>query len=231
MIQQTIIPHTGANEHTFRNFQVGDNGDLVRQLKESVIGSGNNRMLYFWGERGSGKTHLLQACCSLAIEMDRAFQYLSLEDRHALDKAVEGNRSSSFICLDNLHLVETDSDMEVKLLSLYERTVSDSGNIVAAGIVPLSQIGLRLADLVSRLSSGGSYWIQPLTESAKRDALTARAHLRGFTLDTPVLDFIMTHCDRDTSELFALLDKIDSASLSHHRKVTIPFVRNLLSDK
>lgn len=231
MIQQTIIPHSGANEHTFRNYLVGDNGDLVRQLQQSVVGSSKSRMLYIWGEHGSGKTHLLQSCCAFAQETNRPFQYLSMENSQALVKIIEEIRPSSFVGLDNLHLVETDTELEIKLLSLYERVISNEGNVVAAGLVPLNQIKLRLADLVSRLSSGGSYRILPLSESSKREALMARAQLRGFSLDISVLDFIMTHYSRDTTALFTLLDKIDSASLSHHRKVTIPFVRGLLSDE
>lgn len=228
MTQQTVIPHAAMNEQTFGNFFIGDNGDLVVQLKDLVAATRINPTLFIWGGSGAGKTHLLNACCDLAKTQDRAYRYLSLADRLMPERLEETLEERSLVCLDNLHLAQTGSDMEIRLLSIYELVISQQGNFIAAGEVPLNQINLSLADLVSRLSSGGSYRIAPLDEIGKRVALEKRASIRGFALDPPVLDFIMTHFDRDTASLFALLDRIDSDSLSRHRKVTIPFVRELL---
>lgn len=228
MNQQTVIPHAGLNEQTLSSFYVGENGDLLLQIKEAVAGTRADPMLYLWGERGSGKTHLLNACCDLAIANDRPYRYLSLEDFSQLNGMFGKMSSSLLVCLDNLHLAETDSGIEIKLLTLYEQVKSCNGHLIAAGLMPLNEIRFGLPDLVSRLSSGGSFRLVPLCDSDKRKALEQRASLRGFSLEPAVLDFIMTHFDRDTTSLFSLLDRIDSASLSSHRRVTIPFLKDFL---
>lgn len=228
MNQQTIIPHSGLNEQTLGSYFVGENGDLLLQIKEAVAGVRANPMLYLWGEHGSGKTHLLNACCDLAIAHDRPYRYLSLEDYSQLNGMSGKISSSLLVCLDNLHLAEADSGLEIKLLTLYEQVKSSNGHLIVAGLKPLNEIRFGLPDLVSRLSAGGSFRLVPLCDSDKREALEQRANLRGFSLEPAVLDFIMTHFDRDTTSLFSLLDRIDSASLSRHRRVTIPFLRDFL---
>ncbi|MCK4588174.1 MAG: DnaA regulatory inactivator Hda, partial [Gammaproteobacteria bacterium] len=59
-------------------------------------------------------------------------------------------------------------------------------------------------------------------------ALQLRAKTRGFELTEEVGLFLIRRSARDMVSLFALLDKLDEASLAQHRKLTIPFVRGLI---
>ena len=42
-----------------------------------------------------------------------------------------------------------------------------------------------------------------------------------------VANYLLTRFPRDTHSLFALLDKLDSATLAAQRRLTIPFLRGL----
>jgi DnaA family protein len=42
-----------------------------------------------------------------------------------------------------------------------------------------------------------------------------------------VVQYILSRYPRDMRSLFDLLDRIDRASLTHQRRVTIPFLREL----
>ncbi len=55
-----------------------------------------------------------------------------------------------------------------------------------------------------------------------------RAERRGMTLVEEVGKYILTHCPRHMSTLFAALDVLDKASLAAQRKLTIPFVKSVL---
>jgi DnaA family protein len=48
------------------------------------------------------------------------------------------------------------------------------------------------------------------------------------TLNEDVGKFILTHCPRHMSTLFAALDVLDKMSLAAQRKLTIPFVKEIL---
>jgi DnaA family protein len=55
-----------------------------------------------------------------------------------------------------------------------------------------------------------------------------RAERRGMILNEDVGKFILTHCPRHMSTLFAALDALDKMSLAAQRKLTIPFVKEVL---
>jgi DnaA family protein len=91
-------------------------------------------------------------------------------------------------------------------------------------------LGIGLADLVSRLSACTQLALKPLGEGARRELLRERALVRGIELDDSVLDWLFARGRRDLVSLFDLLERIDRASLAAKRRVTVPFLRELLRD-
>ncbi|WP_455365563.1 HdaA/DnaA family protein [Kaarinaea lacus] len=49
--------------------------------------------------------------------------------------------------------------------------------------------------------------------------------MRGLELSDDVGQFLLRRYSRDLVELFALLERLDHASLSEQRRLTIPFLR------
>ena len=99
--------------------------------------------------------------------------------------------------------------------------------IVAGDIAPKA-LPIKLADLQSRLSWGPVFHLQELNDENKIAALQLRAKTRGFELTEEVGLFLIRRSARDMPSLFALLERLDEASLAKHRKLTIPFVRELI---
>ena len=114
------------------------------------------------------------------------------------------------------------------LFHLFNR-IRDAGHylLIAADAAP-RQLEIALPDLDSRLRWGVVLRIQALDDDGKLAALRARAYDRGIDLSEEVAQFILNRSPRQTGELFLLLDHLDQASLSAKRKVTIPFVKQLL---
>ena len=55
-----------------------------------------------------------------------------------------------------------------------------------------------------------------------------RAKNIALELPAEVASFLLSRVSRDPEELFRLLDSLGQASLSQHRKLTIPFVKQEL---
>jgi DnaA family protein len=53
---------------TLENFVAGANAELLARLREFRAGKFPEIVLYLWGEPGSGKSHLLQACGKHAVD-------------------------------------------------------------------------------------------------------------------------------------------------------------------
>ena len=86
-----------------------------------------------------------------------------------------------------------------------------------------------LPDLVSRLQACTSFQLRLLTDDDKQKLLQQKARLRGMELPDEVARYLLNHQDRDIRALVATLDKLDKATLVHQRKLTIPFVKEILN--
>ena len=92
-----------------------------------------------------------------------------------------------------------------------------------------AELSVKLPDLASRLAWGLSFQVPLMGDNEKQQALTLRAKARGIELSDEVAQFILHRAPRHIGELFEILDRLDRASLAEQRKLTIPFVKQVLS--
>lgn len=212
------------DDATFANFLAGANGAAVAALQHD-----QERMVYLWGAPGSGKSHLLQAACHTCTTAGGGPVYLPLGEHESLAPAVlEGLERAPLIAIDDLHAVAGRSAWEHGLFHLCNRVRDAGGRLLVASAAPPAGLGLELADLLSRLTWGPVFHLQPLDDQQKVAALQERAARRGLELGPEVAGYLLKRCPRDLHSLFQLLERLDHASLAAQRRLTIPFVRELL---
>ena len=68
-----------------------------------------------------------------------------------------------------------------------------------------------------------------LDDEAQGRALQMRASALGIELPLDVFAYLYHRLPRDLGALLDALDRLDAASLSHQRRLTVPFVRSVLS--
>jgi DnaA family protein len=129
--------------------------------------------------------------------------------------------------VDDVQAIAGHLDWERALFALYERLRAHGGVLLVAARVGPAALGLALPDLATRLAAGLVYQLQALREDEKIAALRLRAGLRGFELSDEVARYLLARHPRDLHSLFALLDRLDSATLAAQRRLTIPFLRSL----
>ena len=211
---------------TFANFVSGENEVAVHGLMQCAEGKGDS-LFYLWGE--TGKTHLLQAVCHQAASAGRAISYIPLRQKEDFSVDVlQGLESLQLICIDDLDAIAGDQDWELAMFSLFNR-LRDSGTqmIVTASAKP-ADIGIQLPDLVSRMGWGLVFHLQSLNDEKKLQALQLRAKTRGFELPDESGKYLMRRFPRDMHALFEILDRLDQASMVAQRRLTIPFVKEVL---
>jgi DnaA family protein len=221
---------------TFSNLIHGRNAEAIGHIQsclstdESVDDSHAGQAIYLWGASGSGKSHVLQAACHYLSEQGAATVYLPMRDYAQLNPSMlEGVDSLALVCIDDIDAIAGQRDWEDALFHLYNRMQTAAGHLLLAGIAVPAELGLNLADLSSRLSWGWVFHLQALSDIEKKQALQLRASTRGFTLPDEVGDYLLRYFPRDTHALFALLDRLDIASLVEQRRLTVPWVKKVLS--
>ncbi len=215
-------------EARFENFILGENGLLCQSLKASAQGDGD-QVVYLWGSEGCGRSHLLQAMCHEADDAQRQTLYLPMAELIDFDPSIfDGLEQMDLVCIDDLNYIAGKRPWEEALFHLFNRLRASDVNLVLAASERPSYMNFTLADLTSRLQWGLVFQVQPIQENEKIETLKARAKSRGFELSDEVLRYIMHHGKRDLTDLLKVLDQLDHASLSAHRRITVPFVKQVM---
>jgi DnaA-homolog protein len=184
------------------------------------------------GPAGSGKTHLLLAAGAEADQAARRVAYLPLMSLAGnLGEAIEGRELADLVCVDGLEWIVGRREDEIALFDLHNRVRSAGAGLLYAARDTPANLGLVLPDLLSRLSQCVQLQVPAPDEARRRLILQQRAAGRGLELDEAALDYLFSRVGRDLTGLLALLDRIDRASLAARRRITVPFLRSLLSDQ
>ncbi len=227
MPRQLTLPVRLRDAASFESFLAGSNTEVVERLRGAADGGGGHGCLYLWGEKGCGRTHLLQAVCRRAADSGVRAMYLPLGEPSLDVDVLDDAEGVGIVCVDDVQTVSGNLQWERALLSLFERLTGRAGQLIACADVPPGRLGLHLRDLSSRLSSGLVYQIGALDDAGKVAALKLRAQRRGFELPEAVVRYVLQRYSRDTGALFELLDRIDRLSLAEQRRITIPFLKEL----
>ncbi len=229
MSQQLPLAIQLNDEATLADFCWGGNALLQQQLHLALNDSGE-RFFYIWGHAGTGKSHLLQACCQ-AVGINQSAIYVPLETLKEWGPDVlEGIDEQAFICIDDLDAIATHAAWEEELFHLYNR-VRDNGHtrLIISGKLAPTTMPIRLLDLRSRLSGGLVIQLHELCDDDKIKTLKLHANKRGLELPTGVAQFLLNRSARNMHDLNTLFNRLDEASLIAQRKITIPFVKAVLS--
>lgn len=185
--------------------------------------------LYIAGPSGVGKTHLALAACAAAEQAGRRAAYLPLiAAAGRLGEALESLEGNDLIALDGVESIAGIRDDEIALFDFHNRARSAGLNVLYTASAMPDGVPLTLPDLRSRLSQCVRIALAPLDDQGRREVLRLRAQRRGLALDEAALDWLLKRVDRDLGSLTALLDKLDRESLAAQRRVTVPFLRQIL---
>lgn len=227
-IMQIPLPFKAAERAAFDSFHGNGNEDLVRQLHKIAAGE-SIRNVYIWGDTGTGKSHLLHATCNEASDCARTAALVPLSQSRELSPSMlENLEQLDLVCLDDLDRIASAPAWELAVFGLFNRMRELGTPIVMTCRLGPRGAPVELPDLASRLAWDLVYRVAPLDEASLLQALRQRGAMRGMEVPDEVLHYLSRRVPRDVHTLFQWLDKMDEASLSAKKKLTVPFVRKLL---
>jgi DnaA family protein len=218
---------------TLDNFVVGRNPELLLALRHALSGNnssgGNERCFYVWGETGSGKSHLLQACVHAAQDMQQTAIYAhGGVPPQSMDTVV------AVVAVDDVEQLVASAQngdaAQIELFDLYNRMRDSGGMLLVSGKESPQHLKLR-DDLRTRLGWGLVYQVHGLNDEEKALALSQHAQLKGFALSQEVTQYLLRHGRRDLPSLLAVLDALDAHSLRLHRAPSVPLLKEVLQQE
>jgi len=223
------------DDEIFDNYLSKSNQSVVSQLslfvKQSQLPDAKQpKSFYLFGLTGVGKSHLLHAASTYASQLGKSSVCLSCSELLELSvEVLDGLEKIDFICLDDIQLIAGSKLWQQAIFDLYNRVLEQSNSLLISGNQSVIQLGLSLPDLVSRLSWGLTEQLKPLSDVEKIKALQFRALKRGLTLSNDSANFLLNRLSRAMPNLIDSLDVLDKASIREQRKITIPFIKDILN--
>jgi DnaA family protein len=198
---------------TLGNFVAGRNIELITVLRQMLNHEGE-RSFYLWGDSGSGKSHLLQACAH------------AVSGGQYCQGAVPP--MAPLVAVDNVE--QLDDAAQLSLFDLYNQVRDGEGVMLVTGTVSPLHLKLR-DDLRTRLGWGLVYQLHALNDEEKAQALAQHAQSRNFTLPLDVIQYLLRYGRRDLSSLIAVVNALDEYSLSLHRAPSVPLLKEVLQQE
>jgi DnaA family protein len=198
----------------------------------TAVANGGDAWLYLHGPAGTGKSHLLIGACRAVIDANCPARYVSLTQLPVpCADAIAAIDAEGLLAIDDVQAIAGERGAERALFDLYNRAKAADARMLFAASASPAELGVTLPDLVSRLAMCTQCALRPLDDAGRRAMLRVLAGRLGLRLDDEVLDWWFARQPRDPASLVALLQRADRASLAAQRRITIPFLRELLGQQ
>lgn len=199
---------------TLDNFVAGRNVELLAALRQAAAGAAEVRAVYLWGEKGSGKSHLLQAMVAQAAGQGAYYATGAVPE------------AAGLVAVDDAEVL--DDAAQISLFELYNRMREQGGLLLVSGTQAPAHLGLR-DDLRTRLGWGLVYQVHALSDEEKAEALRQHAGARGFELPHEVTQYLLRHGRRDLPSLLQVLDALDEHCLRLKRAASVPLLKEVMA--
>ena len=118
------------------------------------------------------------------------------------------------------------------LVSKMQKAAAENGKdyeIFAKSTADIDNCSITLRDLTSRLQSDKIFNINDLNDEDKIKLMMFYCSERGLEVPEKEINYIINNCSRDLYFLCAFIKTIDKTSLSMKKRITIPFIKKVIS--
>ena len=229
MAEQLPLQFEHRGHKSFDTYYPGNNQEVIDHLKNCIAGAGEQQ-IFIWGAKGLGKSHLLQAASQLAQEQGKtSFYYAFTETELPGTGILIGLDEYEIVCFDNIEIIAGNSEWEHSFFNFYNRHRDHGFRLILSSQCPPNQLPVVLPDLKTRLNWGLTLKLQDLSDNDRVNALAYKARQMGFDISPKIGRFLLKHSTRDLNTLWELLDRLDHATLAAKRKLTVPFLKEILN--
>ncbi|HQT81278.1 MAG: DnaA regulatory inactivator Hda [Ferrovum sp. 37-45-19] len=220
-MRQLVLEIPPLHQPSFDNFVIGKNHENILLLKNWTQRIGDP-LVYLWGESGSGKSHLLTALKELLTQHQHNIEFIA-----ATPETILKESQSPFLLIDDVQRLSSEG--AVSLFNRFNERREEGLRLLVSGDAPPHQLSL-LPDLSTRLSWGLVLRLHALSDENKVEALQKHAINLGFHLSNELAQYLLQRWQRDIRSLLQVLEELNRWSLSLHKPITMPLVRDALNN-
>ena len=228
--KQLIFPFQVNQKASFKNFFCSSgNSNLINRLND-FVSSNDTRELIIGGEKGVGKSFLLQAICNELGLKDKKFAFIPMNKAIKMDIEIFQDLASfDVVCIDDLQHILASGDWEKALFNLINECQQSCCSLILSigDTLPLEEV-TKLPDLLSRIKRMEFMILRAIQNDELKQALDFVSEKLEIKIEKAELDFLLKHQTRQFSLLVKNLLSLDQQAASLKRRITIPLIKETL---
>ncbi len=237
--QQLIFNFPSHPEHSFSNFVVSDGSRIAFETAKEFC-SGNPiafQVLYLFGQKNLGKTHLLMSIgnqatedgsCAVCIQgndfSDKIGDGLPPETQRSLNQLL----NVDFFLMDNVECIARSPTAQEKLYYIYNHIAEKGGKLAFTANLPPDKNSAMQSYLTSRFQWGMVAEIKPIDDATTARIIMKLAKDINLALPEPIIHFLLSRIPRDFISIQNAVTTINHESYIKKKKVTLPLVKMAL---
>lgn len=197
------------------------NAELIYILQQE-----HDQFLYIWGEKGSGKSHILQAWVGQAIQAGQTAIYIDATQNSLTDDVAQFD----FVAIDQVEKLNRKE--QTVLFNIFNQFRNNRRGhlLLSADVAPVKLKNWR-EDLRTRIAYCLPYEVKSLSKNEKIDALINMAKTRQLNIDPEIFEYLWEHWRQDMDSLLCMFNDLANYSISMGKPITLPLLRQLLKQQ
>jgi DnaA family protein len=229
--KQLIFPFQINQKASFDSFFCSpDNQNLMTRLADIAISQDANEIIIH-GEKGSGKSFLMQAICNELSSSEKQFAFIPMKKAFNMGVEIFQNLGSlDTVCIDDLQLILANQQWETALFNLINECQQSNCSLILSlgGTQPVEE-SIVLPDLLSRIKRMEFIALNAVQDELFNEAIVFVAQQLEIKIDNAELEFLLKHQTRIFSLLVENIITLDKQAASLKRKITIPLIKETLN--
>jgi chromosomal replication initiator protein len=237
--RQLILEFPSQPEYSFSNFIVSDGSKIAFDAAHHFCSDSSSfKILYFFGTKNLGKTHLLLSIGNKFAAMNKKALYIHGAD--FVKKTDENSNGSSgefistlsnidLFLFDEVDYIEGEITSQEKLYLIINSLIEKEKKIAFASNFNPAKLKNTENYLISRFQWGMSTELKPIDDNTTAKIITKLAKDIRLVLPDKLIVYLLTHIPRDFISIKYAITKINQESYIRKKKVTLSLVKETLS--
>jgi len=220
-------------DYSFKSFVACNGNNTAREFVKKVLDpDSEEKLLFLYGESGSGKTHLLSA---VSREIGDRLAIVSPPvipvELVTTDNCQEIFRLAAplpILLLDNLHLLQDSSTLRTAVWQLFNDFYESGRTIIATATLPPKELLSLDEHLQSRFMWGLVAKLDISDDDSRRMIMKKLADDSQIIIPDDVIDYLLNHLPRDIPSLASAVELLKNRSFATQKKISLKLAKEAI---
>lgn len=230
-------------DYTFENFIVGSSNELAHAGARVVAEAPGKKYnpLFFYGNSGIGKTHLMYAIANEALSKNPSLRVICVKGEEFMNQLIESirvkknsefrdkYRKADMLLIDDIQFIAGKESTQLEFFHTFDALYEDHKQIIITSDKPPHEMVTLEERIRSRFESGLVVDIQPPDFELRLAILQNKATKNNLVIPTDVLTYLAENLQSNVRQMEGVMKQLGAKHFLTGAPITIEMARSTIS--